>query len=248
MSNENSDVNSLRLKFLGPVAESAGATLRDLWDLLFGPFGDYVERKRTSRLKDLNAFKDSLEEKVAAIPESRLCEPSLSVIGPALEASKYHYEEEKIREMFANLIAASMDSQTKNAVHPSFSEIIKQMSALDAKTLAVFSGALPIAEYRLLIPDDSFITLMRDIFLDNPAETNLELQAQSISSLCRHGLIETSYDKWLTQEGLYDKFAKTDLFLNLKNEYGSGENKLTVQNGMAYLTPLGENFKAICVG
>ena len=62
-------------------------------------------------------------------------DPSLAVVGPAIEASKFYIEEEDMREMFANLIAASMDDRLTNEVHSSYVEIIKQLSPLDAQNL-----------------------------------------------------------------------------------------------------------------
>lgn len=105
-------------KLLTPLASSAGKTLQDMWELVFGNFGNYVEKKRIVRLQALEDFKTSLETKVAAIPEERLCEPTLSIVGPALESSKYYFEEPDIREMFAKLISSAMDCETAPSVHP----------------------------------------------------------------------------------------------------------------------------------
>ena len=113
-------------KLLVPVASSAGQTLQDAWELAFGGFGSFVEKKRAERMHNVEAFKKSLQNEVAAIPADQVCEPKLSVIGPALEASKYYLEEPELREMFAKLIASSMTTDTSELVHPSFTEIIKQ--------------------------------------------------------------------------------------------------------------------------
>ncbi len=57
----------------------------------------------------------------------------MSIVGPALEASKYYFDEKEIRNMFANLIASSMDSTYNGLVQHSFVEIIRQLSPYDAK-------------------------------------------------------------------------------------------------------------------
>ncbi len=61
----------------------------------------------------------------------------MSIVGPALEASRYYIEEEELRKMFAKLIASSMNKNKSeiSITHPSFVEIIKQLTPLDAQIL-----------------------------------------------------------------------------------------------------------------
>ena len=232
----------------GPLSVSVGETLRDIWDLVFGGFGAYVEKKRLTRLKDLEDFKNSLENKISSIPEKHLCEPPLSIVGPALEASKFYFEEPMIREMFAKLIASSMNNQKSSSVHPSFVEIIKQMSPLDAQNLQYFNPSLPVAEYRLSFVDDQFEVLLSNVFLSNPDVEDLPLQSQSISSLERLGLISVSYLQWLTDMSWYVGFERTNFYHKLLKSYPSDVNQtLTIQNGAASLTPLGKQFIKICL-
>jgi hypothetical protein len=54
---------------------------------------------------------------------------------PALQALTYSLVEEAIREMFANLMAADMNSDRKGDVHPAFVELIKEMTPLEAQIL-----------------------------------------------------------------------------------------------------------------
>lgn len=84
----------------------------------------------------LEAFEDDLKEKIKDIPEENLQVPPTRVSGPTLEALRYAYDEEELREMFENLLASSMDNRKDIEVHPAFVEAIKQMSSLDAKVLS----------------------------------------------------------------------------------------------------------------
>ncbi|MBT2721454.1 DUF4393 domain-containing protein [Bacillus sp. ISL-46] len=68
-----------------------------------------------------------------------MIEPPLSIVGPALEASKFYIEEEELRSMFAKVVAASMDNRQASYVHPAFIEIIKQLSPVDALVISSFS-------------------------------------------------------------------------------------------------------------
>lgn len=253
-------VKDLTLKLLGPAAESAGKTLQDAWELVFGGFGTYVEKKRITRRKNLEDFKASLEGQVNSIPGKYLCEPPLSIIGPALEAAKYYFEEEQIREMFANTISASMDSRKAFRVHPSFPVIIQQMSSLDAKNLECFyraHGTLPLCEYRICKKDgenDDYPsllpqrTLQTNIFLSNPQARDIKQNATSISSLSRLGLISTNFDMNLNEDH-YKIFEETPEYLSLLEQYKDDTERFPyIQEGISNLTPLGDNLCAICFG
>ena len=236
-------------QLLVPVASSAGKTLQDVWELVFGGFGNYVDKKRAVRLKSLEDFKASLENHVASIPPDQLCEPPLSIVGPALDASKYYFEEPEIREMFARLIASSMNSQKSDSVHPSFSEIIRQMSPLDAQNLTYFTGSLPIVEYRKEDKGDGgYTVVLRNVFLENPNEQDLTKQSISLASLARLGLINIDYDQWLSDEDVYSCFEKTDLYHDLKTQLqNSGQTQPHIQKGVAIPTPLGTQFIEVCL-
>lgn len=235
-------------KLTVPLASSIGETLKDLWDLVFGGFDTYVEKKRATRLKDLQSFKDSLERKVAAIPEDRLQEPPLSVVGPAMEASKYYYEEETLREMFANLIASSMDTDLCPKVHPSFTEIIKQISPLDAENFSAFGNkeyTLPIAQIHCKTKGEpGYKVLLSNVFIANPARQDLHSQSRSISALERVGLVSVNYQLRIVSGFDYKIFEETQLYKGLVAAYP--EKDISIAYGIVQLTPLGLDFRDVC--
>lgn len=114
---------------LTPIAGEVGNQLSDIVSLAFTPV-IMLKSKRDIYLE--NYIKD-LKEKVDKIPEENLSEPSAHIIGPALEAiGKYYYNVEHVKEMYANLICSSLDKNKVEMIHPSYLEIIKQMSPLEA--------------------------------------------------------------------------------------------------------------------
>ena len=86
----------------------------------------------------LEAFEQDLKKKIKNIPAENLQEPPLMIAGPVLEALKYTYDEDYLREMYENLLASAMDNRNTNNAHPSFVDAIKQMSPLDARIYAFF--------------------------------------------------------------------------------------------------------------
>jgi hypothetical protein len=62
-------------------------------------------------------------------------EPKPMIAGPTIDAMKYCGSEPHLRDLFANLLATAMDARTAENVHPAFVEIIKQLSADQAKMI-----------------------------------------------------------------------------------------------------------------
>ena len=78
---------------------------------------------------------EALKEKVSKIPENKLCEPEPYVAIPAMQQLSYCENNESLRDMYANLLASSMNIDTKWNVHPAFVDIIKQLTPDEAKFL-----------------------------------------------------------------------------------------------------------------
>lgn len=108
------------LQTIGKVVNSALLPVRGLvWGI--EKFEDFIKVK--------------VEKKLEHTPIDEICSPNLSVAGPAFESLKYAGYEETLREMYANLLANAMDINTKYDAHPSFVEIIKQLSSQEAQLL-----------------------------------------------------------------------------------------------------------------
>lgn len=231
-------------KLTVPLSTQVGQTLSDTWELVFGGLSTFVEKKRLTRQKDIEDFKKSLVQNVQSIPPEHLQEPSLSIIGPALEASKFYFEEAEIRELFSKIISNSMDDRYNTKIHISYVEILKQMTSLDAQNLGLFRSneVLPIASFRYKVSSTSYRPLFPLVFLSNSKESDIEKQAISISSLERLGLVTTSF-LGETSSTSYDSFVETKCYQELLNEFG---NKVYMQKGILLTTPLGKSFIDVC--
>lgn len=234
----------------GPITSEAGTTLGDIWFLVFGNIKTAAEKRRLKYAHDLELFKKDLGEKVDSIPSERRIEPDLHIIGPALENAKYCVGKEDLRKMFSNLISSSIDTAKQYFVHPSFGEIIKQMSPLDAQNLFLFKNTqgLPLAEIRLYNSDGTYNIVESVIFLSNPDVDDIKLQSQSISALCRLGLLEISASriepaetyKFFYDHEIYKMYAQmgSNAFFNLTTQ---------LQCMQVRRTPLGESFIIACL-
>lgn len=239
-----------------PPTKSVGNALGNLCDLVFGNWlHEKAEKSRLKHQKNIEDFKKKLLEDVDRIPEENLIQPKESVIGPALEASKYYYSEKEIREMFEKLIVNSMDNRKASKVHPSFTEIIKQMSPLDAQNLMIFDrkNDCPIAQYTEKFSEGGYNLIHTNVFYGNPNCYDTSLQAVSISSLNRIGLISISYNEHFTDDRIYNVFRTSPLYKELKNNIESTnqfrlkDHRVEIVKGIARITPLGKTFTDVCL-
>lgn len=236
-------------------AQTIGTIVSDLFNLSFGWVSYLSEKQRIKYSHGLEKLKKSLEEKASAIPDERRIEPDLQVAGQALENVKYCLDKEELREMFANLIASSMDLSKYNKAIPLFSMIIKQLTPYDTKILSTFAGVYnnvnPICRYNAKNNSGS-VTLQTNVYLEGITEANvseIEKRAASISSLCVLGLVETNYSEFLVTKNLYDQFDKIEAYYDYvrKAESLSGNRKIDINKGLVILTPIGKQFMEICM-
>lgn len=73
--------------------------------------------------------------KLEHVGEEKIVPPEPYIAVPALQAISYSMDSEELKNLYANLLAKAMNSDTKDQVHPSFVEIIKQLSPMDAIVL-----------------------------------------------------------------------------------------------------------------
>lgn len=76
-----------------------------------------------------------LSKKLENIPPENIVSPEPHIAVPALQQLSYSIDNENLREMYSNLLAKSMNRERQNEVHPSFVEIIKQLSPEEAVIL-----------------------------------------------------------------------------------------------------------------
>lgn len=76
-----------------------------------------------------------LSQKLEAVDYKKIVTPEPYVAVPAIQAISYSMDSETLRNLYANLLAKSMNSDTKDMVHPAFVDIIKQLTPNDVYVL-----------------------------------------------------------------------------------------------------------------
>lgn len=229
--------------------EQVGKTLSDILYIVFGGISQFAEKRKLKYTVELENFKNNLNNKVNLIPPENRIEPNLQIVGPALENAKFCVEEEDIRDMFENLIAASMNIDTYDKVHPSFSEIIKQMSPRDASNLSLFNKNqnLPIVELLLVNrEEDIYKPILSNVFLYNKKFSNIYNQSFSITLLERLGLLKTDYKSHLSDASWYEIYNESLEFKEITSKF-ENQGIIQIEKGFVETTVLGQNFIDICL-
>jgi hypothetical protein len=146
-----------------------------------------------------NWLTDELTLRLSNVSEENISSPSASIVGPAIESLKFLGDEPDIRDLFAQLIAASMNANTKSNVHPGFVETLKNLSGLDARLLnyLYFNNKILYADIIYCTPnEDVWYKFVSEI---NPGNLKSDEMVLSISNLSRLGIVEP-YERFVDGE------------------------------------------------
>lgn len=235
---------SAATSFSTKAIEGPIQTFNDIWKGSFGYKIQYwAESKRYSAEQNYKKYVSSIDEKVAKIKEENLQDPQLSIVGPALEASKYYIEEKEIREMFANLIASSMDSTYIGLVQHSFVEIIKQLSSFDAKLFSFLPNPMPFVTLIAQTGYNSSFNILVETCFFCKEFPNFTLNEIALNNLARLGLIQLTKGIYSNPNSyiIYKSKKFLDNFPNIPTK------KITYQKHIIQITALGKAFKNVCI-
>lgn len=232
--------------------QNIGQTLSDVWYLVFGGISQKAAKRRMRYEHDLELYHQELAESISKIPEEKKSEPDIQVTAQALENSKYCLNSSELRRLFVNLISKSMDSDFKNNVHPSFAEIIKQMSPLDARILKSLrpSRSFPLVDY---IVEDKHVKdyeiKLSNVYISDFSEISIEQASNSISSLHRLGIIEIDTYSLLSEKTIYAPYKETSYYQKLLKDTRRrfAFKQANIREYLGCFTPLGKNFFQVCV-
>lgn len=206
----------------------------------YDKIGDYITQSLSEKLKD--------------IPEERITTPNPIIAGPALEALRYSGHDETLRDMYSNLLATAMDTETIHQAHPSFVEIIKQLTPDEARILKLFASNDYFAYIDLYVKlgtnKGEKCAFKHFSILGEIADCYCkDLIANYLENLSRLGLIEMDDRRVLVDKEKYyeplEKHSKTvKMISELKDKMGLD---FRIQRGTIETTNLGMQFIKACV-
>ncbi len=217
----------------------------------------YIENSKYKKQQ----FLDNLAKKYEKIPETEIVDPDISILGNTMDFLKYNLDKDYIVDLYSNIMISDMDKRTKNIVHISFVEILKQLDKNDLKLLeAIYNmkstKSIALAKLKIIDSNNKFIgyelhntVYMADIsnyFIDdyNSFSTSLE-------NLDRLGLINISYIEYFIDNSIYDSLLKRlepsakHILDRIKTK--DNDAKFGYEKGMLSITNLGLNLMKICL-
>jgi hypothetical protein len=192
-------------------------------------------------------------EKLKGIPQERIKTPSPTVAGPALEALKYTGHDESLRELYANLLATSIDSETAASAHPAFVDIIKNMSSDEAKIMKLLAtqASYPAVDVKITFKENGgFVILHRNVSFIGPQAgcQHSQFSPNYLDNLCRLGLLEIPFGRHIKDIKVYEPIENDPQMLKLKQTYEANE-KVTFgfDRKKIEVTDFGKQFILACV-
>jgi len=236
---------------LQPAAKEIGIGLQQAVHIALAPLRalvwsyDRISLFVTSRLNDV----------LCDVPPERIASPDISIAGPVLESLRFVENEEALRDMFVKLLATSMDIATAGGAHPSFVEIIKNLSPDEAKILIHFSKQpeiiWPIIDLMGCHKGTKEIQIIRRNFnlIGYEAECAHPRRSPSyIENLARLGLAEISETSWISQQAAYEPLENSDdLKPYISAIDNTPNNEHSFNHKLARLTNFGDDFCYSCI-
>lgn len=198
-----------------------------------------------------------LAEKLKDVSPNKIIPPDPTVAGPALEALKYTGHKKELAEMYASLLATAMNMDTKMNAHPSFVEIIKQISPDEAKLIAYMhhsSPMQPMINVRSVVGSSSsghdallyYTHTVVSAACDTP-----EMQSAYWINLQRLGLVALKDNYILELKDKigdpYNKIINDNYIKKIKEKISNDERTAQIHKGAIVMTPFGFQFCKACM-
>jgi len=203
----------------------------------------------------LEQFGNDMALKGSKIPKENIIEPPISIVGPTIEALKYTIDTEDLREMYMNLLTSSMDIEKIQYAHPSYVEIIRQLTSLDAqvlKRIQIYSDKIRCSRIDFAFDGRVYTSAMPRVFAPDILKESDDpfLVSSSIENLCRLGIL-VHYDIPLKNKNYNDiknhSFVIGRYNFYKHNAFNSNFEIVNTEETID-LTDFGKNFIKACLG
>jgi hypothetical protein len=199
-------------------------------------------------------FEDDMADRMADVPEEEIVTPRSSVAGPAMLGLGFTLEEPQLKAMFLNLLAAASDRRVQDSAHPSFAEVIKQLSASEAESLAAALRAspLPIIEIRRTAdaPDEGYEIVATHVldWTQDGQQVAAPERAMFVDNWVRLGLVIVDYGTSIAGAEKYSWAETAPLVATAREHYETdGVRRVHYQKGVLRATEFGRSFEQVVI-
>jgi hypothetical protein len=223
-------------------------TILGLGNTILWPIAWANERSRIALNQNLEKFRKCME----AVPEERVI-PIAPEIGVPIAEKLAYVHNNLLSDLYVNLLSKAADMEAVEQAHPSFVNIINNLSPDEAQLLKKFqhSHTAPYLTAKAISDDSLFIVLCTSI-LSKQWESGLTFPKNIpayISNLTGLGVITAPSGEFLDDTKIYDEIesAWTEHFLDIiQNHKNLKGRKLVFKKGIIDITSFGEQFIAAC--
>lgn len=233
---------------VAPVSKQIGKTLEIL--------GRYVNMKlsplenRIWRFEQFEEFKKTeLTRKLKNVHSKNIISPPLEIAGPAFESLRYAGNNEELRNLYANLLANSMDKETIANAHPAFIEILKNLSVDEARILKLFinNRVYPIIDLLLTLDHLTPVSIALENYSHIDRYTvliNKNLLPTYIDNLVRLRIIERPHTSIVhpVSSETYKQFEEDPYIISFQEKYTKDRTKIRMERKVLHTTPFGQQF------
>lgn len=222
------------------------STVVGLGNTILWPIALLNEKAKLSLETNLEKYREKLEK----VPEEDICEVSPEIGVPIAEKLSY-VSNEDLSEMYTELLAKASQKSKANVAHPSFVNVINNMSPDEAillKSIKSMTG-IPYIEVRLTKKGKNEWQTLEPMKAGFSCLSNLQYPNNVhayISNLEGLGIFQARQDRFMVGEGIYEPLEE-----NAKTSYAHLEPQLqdqevTFQRGKIEITSFARLFLNAC--
>jgi len=228
-----------------PAAKEIGGTLGAAVHVALSPANliirslqeavDYAEERVKERFARWRTATESIQP------------PPPEIAAPAIQALRFANQDDALREMYLNLLARSMDSSSVHSTHPAFADIIRQVSASEARALSALAkcgNAIPLVEIRVLPPGvGGWHTVIKHLnALGRLTSPEIVVPAEAIENFVRVGLLVVHEMHHVSDDEGYQTIEQGALAQQTLHDITESGRKFGVHRYMAEVTNFGAKF------
>ncbi len=188
-------------------------------------------------------------------PPENVITPDLRLAGPTIEALRFSGDTPEIANMFATLLATTMNKETAEKAHPAFVEVIKQLTPDEAKIIKLIEEHVEFAVLTLYIqPETDSSSYIHRRYSTIGLDANCshaDMTPAYLDNLCRLGVTEypqASHTSTGKKSPVHEQIESETTLLEDKRKYEESGKKVSIGNSIISLTQFGVQFCEACLG
>lgn len=195
---------------------------------------------------------DLIREKLAGTPAEKIVEPPPYVTGQVLLQLPFVAEEAHLRDLYVQLLANAMHADRTQTVHPSYIDLIRQMTPDEGRLLPLLRGGRhwPIVEVRFAkegVPGWGHEEAIAGLDVEPTMLKAPKMFGVYFRNLERAKVLAVDFTKHLTDDRQYAYIMEGSQMKHCEARAAAAGAKLLFQKGIIELTEYGSGFIEACL-